>query len=75
MSLSGKAPWIEVETSVFASDWMAALDDPSQDDVTFVLASGKRLRAHKIILAAASRFFSKIVGIDDTETQVTSILY
>ena len=66
ISLSGKTPEIEAKSSEFAADWMAALDNPSHDDVTFVLASGKRIQAHRLILSAASTFFAKVIGMDES---------
>ncbi|CAL1534791.1 unnamed protein product [Lymnaea stagnalis] len=57
-----KAPWMEIESSVFATDWYKALQDPKFHDVTFLVEGTRRLHAHKLVLCAASKFFGKILA-------------
>ncbi|KAJ8306845.1 hypothetical protein KUTeg_014929 [Tegillarca granosa] len=59
MPPAGKAPWIEVETSVFANDWTKMLQEPKYPDVTFIVQGQINLSAHKIILCSASKFFNR----------------
>ncbi|XP_045160594.2 rho-related protein racA-like isoform X2 [Mercenaria mercenaria] len=63
MPQTGFAPKIEIETSTFGDDWYRMLQDPKHCDVTFVLEEKHRLDAHKTVLCAASKVFSKILGI------------
>lgn len=63
MPPTGFAPTIEIETSTFGEDWHKMLQDPKYCDVTFVLEQKHRLDAHKVVLCAASKVFSKILGI------------
>ncbi|XP_069121947.1 rho-related protein racA-like isoform X2 [Argopecten irradians] len=63
MPAAGKAPWIEIETSQFAEDWMAMHENPTHADVTFVLSGQHNLDAHKIILCSASKYFRRVFGM------------
>ncbi|XP_041371650.1 rho-related protein racA-like [Gigantopelta aegis] len=63
MPPAGKAPWIEIETSVFADQWLKALESPKNADVTFVVDGDRRLDAHKIIVCSASKFFTNVLGL------------
>lgn len=65
MPPAGKAPWIEVETSVFANDWTKMLQEPKYPDVTFIVQGQINLSAHKIILCSASKFFNRVLNISD----------
>ena len=58
--MTGKAPWIEIETSIFADDWMRMLEDPKHSDVTFLLEGQHQIEAHKIVLCSASKFFCRV---------------
>ncbi|XP_062609744.1 rho-related protein racA-like [Saccostrea cucullata] len=60
MPPAGKAPWVEIMTSTFSSDWMKALQSPSYTDVTFILDGNHKLEAHRLVLCAASKFFQKV---------------
>ncbi|XP_033732152.1 rho-related protein racA-like [Pecten maximus] len=63
MPPAGKAPWIEVETSRIAEDWMAMHENPVHADVTFVLSGQHKLDAHKIVLCSASKYFRRVFGM------------
>ncbi|OWF34060.1 rho-related protein racA-like [Mizuhopecten yessoensis] len=63
MPPASKAPWIEVETSRFAEDWMAMHENPVHADVTFVMNGQHNLDAHKIVLCSASKYFRQIFGL------------
>ncbi|XP_059174204.1 rho-related protein racA-like [Physella acuta] len=62
MPPAGKAPWMEIETSEFAGDWLKALQDPKFHDVTFLVEGVRRLHAHRIILSSASKFFGQVLA-------------
>lgn len=59
---SGKAPWMEIETSEFSGDWLKTLQDPRFHDVTFLVEGVRHLHAHRIILSSASKFFGKVLA-------------
>ncbi|XP_021345146.1 rho-related protein racA-like [Mizuhopecten yessoensis] len=63
MPPAGKAPWIEIETSRFAEDWMAMHESPVHADVTFVLSGQHNLDGHKIVLCSASKYFRRVFGM------------
>lgn len=67
MPPAGKAPWVEIMTSTFSSDWTKALQNPSHSDVTFILEGNHKLDAHRLVLCAASRFFQKVFRFSHTE--------
>ncbi|XP_074655294.1 rho-related protein racA-like isoform X2 [Tubulanus polymorphus] len=67
MPPAGKAPVVEVETSRFASDWKRILESPRHSDVTFLLNDGQRLDAHAVLLASASEFFRRALGLEAVE--------
>ncbi len=46
---SGKAPYIEIETSTFAPQWKAMLDNPEHSDVTFIVDGQHRLVANFVL--------------------------
>ena len=54
-------PVIQIDPSTFADDWLAAFKDQRNTDVLFVLGSGTEIRAHKIVLCAASSFFADVL--------------
>ena len=54
-------PTIQIDPSTFADDWLDALKDQRDTDVLFLLGSGTELRAHKIVLCAASSFFADVI--------------
>ena len=58
----GKAPWIEIQTAVFADQWLKALQNPEHHDVTFIVEDCHQLSAHKVMLCSASKFFSRVFG-------------
>lgn len=60
IALAGKAPWVEIMTSTFSSDWMKALQNPNYTDVTFILDGNHKLEAHRLVLCAASKFFQRV---------------
>ena len=41
-NFSGKAPYIEIETSTFGDQWKAMLDDPTHADITFIVEGEHR---------------------------------
>ncbi|XP_059174198.1 rho-related protein racA-like isoform X1 [Physella acuta] len=59
---AGKAPWMEIETSEFAGDWLKTLQDPKFHDVTFLVEGVRRLHAHRIILSSASKLFGQVLA-------------
>ncbi|CAL1534792.1 unnamed protein product [Lymnaea stagnalis] len=62
MPPAGKAPWMEIESSVFATDWYKALQHPKFHDVTFLVEGTRRFYAHKLVICSASNFFGKILA-------------
>ena len=58
-------PTIQIESSSFADDWLATLKDQLDTDVLFVLGSGTEIRAHKIVLCAASSFFADVIHLGE----------
>ena len=58
-------PAIENDPSSFAEDWLAAFKAQEHTDVIFVLASGTEMRAHKIVICAASSFLASIINSDN----------
>ena len=60
-------PTIQIDPSTFADDWLAALKDQRDTDVLFVLGSGTEIRAHKIVLCAASSFFADVICQTEVE--------
>lgn len=60
MPPAGKAPVIEIQTSVFGDQWKAMAENPKYSDVVFITASKHQFRAHKIVLCSASRLFCRI---------------
>ncbi|XP_048780651.2 rho-related protein racA-like isoform X2 [Ostrea edulis] len=60
MPPAGKAPWVEIMTSTFSSDWMKALQNPNYTDVTFILDGNHKLEAHRLVLCTASKFFQRV---------------
>ncbi|KAK3106574.1 hypothetical protein FSP39_022813 [Pinctada imbricata] len=74
MPPAGKAPWIEVETSIFADDWMRMLDNPKHSDVTFLLEGQHQIEAHQLVLCSASSFFCRVFGrADGKKSQLSGI--
>ena len=67
ISLTGKAPWVEIMTSTFSSDWTKALQNPVHSDVTFILEGNHKLDAHRLVLCAASKFFQKVFRFSQSE--------
>lgn len=67
ISLAGKAPWVEIMTSTFSSDWTKALQNPVHSDVTFILEGNHKLDAHRLVLCAASKFFQKVFRFSQSE--------
>nr|XP_019921996.2 rho-related protein racA isoform X2 [Crassostrea gigas] len=63
----GKAPWVEIMTSTFSSDWTKALQNPVHSDVTFILEGNHKLDAHRLVLCAASKFFQKVFRFSQSE--------
>ncbi|KAH9524454.1 hypothetical protein Btru_054606 [Bulinus truncatus] len=62
MPPAGKAPWMEIESSTFAENWLKTLQNPQFHDVTFLVETSRRLHAHRVVLCAASKFFGKILA-------------
>ncbi|OWF34062.1 rho-related protein racA-like [Mizuhopecten yessoensis] len=62
MPPSVKTPFIEVEPSSFADDWMLMHENPVHADVTFVLNGQHNLDAHKIVLCSACKYFRTVFG-------------
>lgn len=69
MPPAGKAPWVEIMTSTFSSDWTKALQNPVHSDVTFILEGNHKLDAHRLVLCAASKFFQKVFRFSQSEQQ------
>lgn len=67
MPPAGKAPWVEIMTSTFSSDWTKALQNPVHSDVTFILEGNHKLDAHRLVLCAASKFFQKVFRFSQSE--------
>ncbi|XP_064643451.1 rho-related protein racA-like [Lineus longissimus] len=63
MPETGRAPWIEVQTSSFGPDWQKMLENPRHADVAFVIQGNYRLEAHKCLLCCASRLFCRVLGV------------
>ena len=55
-------PSIEIDSSTFAHDWLTAIKDQRYTDVIFLLGSGTEMKAHKIVLCAASSFFASLIN-------------
>ena len=62
---AGKAPWLEVETSTFAEDWQKMVEEPRHTDTVFIVDNKHRLQAHKVVLAAASKFMARVLGVTE----------
>jgi len=60
MPPAGKAPRLEMLTSMFADQWQAAIERPTHTDVTFLVDGQHRFEAHQVILCAASQLFQHI---------------
>jgi hypothetical protein len=60
---SGKAPWLEIETSTFADNWGNLLKKPEHADVVFIVDGNVRVLAHRILLVAASNFWARVFAI------------
>ena len=71
-SLSGKAPWLEIETATFADQWMKTLENPQHSDVTFIVED-RNLSVHKIMLCSASKFFARVFGV--TESSEVNLIF
>ena len=67
-------PAIENEPSSFAEDWLAAFKAQEQTEVILVLASGTEMRAHKIVLCAASSFLANMINPDSRSEVKLSML-
>ena len=52
---------IDIDSSTFADDWLTAFKDQRYTDVTFLLGSGTKMKAHKIVLCAGSAFFASLI--------------
>uniref|UniRef100_A0ABM0GWV1 Rho-related protein racA-like n=1 Tax=Saccoglossus kowalevskii TaxID=10224 RepID=A0ABM0GWV1_SACKO len=63
MPPAGKAPWIEIETSMFAEHMYKLLENPIYSDVTFIVEDERQFQAHKCILCGASSYFRQVFGI------------
>lgn len=72
LCLKGKAPWIEIDTALFADNWKRMLENPQHADVTFIVEGKHHLQAHKVMLCAASRFFHKVLGVTESVKVITS---
>ena len=62
---SGKAPSIEIQTSIFADQMKGMLESPSHADVIFVIENTHRIEAHRIVLCSASKFFQSVFSVKD----------
>lgn len=56
------APWVNIETSTYASDWKAMINNPTAADVEFRVERSV-FYAHKVVLCAASQLFRNIFHI------------
>ncbi|KAL5010407.1 hypothetical protein ScPMuIL_012712 [Solemya velum] len=63
MPPAGKAPWLEIESSQFAENWMKMLESPLYTDVTFIVGENHRLDANKVVICSASKFFARVFSI------------
>ena len=63
---TGKAPWVEIETSCFAEQWLKMVQTPQHSDVVFVVEGKHRLSANKVVLSAASSFFAKVLSVTES---------
>nr|XP_022308728.1 rho-related protein racA-like [Crassostrea virginica] len=73
MPPAGKAPWIDIMTSTFSSDWMKALQTPNYADVSFILDGDHKLEAHRLVLSAASKFFQRVFRFSPKEQKVNQL--
>jgi len=67
----GKAPLLEIETSTFADHWQKGLEQPRYADVIFIAEGQHSLKAHKVVLCSASRFFRQVFNPDLTSQVYT----
>lgn len=58
-----KAPWINISTSSYATDWGKWANCPDQSDVEFIV-DGSSYYAHKLVLCSASDFFRRLFGVE-----------
>ncbi len=59
-----KAPWVNIPTSAFASDWSKLVNNSSHSDVVFKLGS-KLYYAHRYVLTSASDMFRQLFGVTE----------
>ena len=58
-----KAPWINITTSSFATDWGKMVNNSGQSDVEFI-TDGCSYYAHKLVLCLASDFFRRLFKVE-----------
>ncbi|PRP82049.1 Rho GTPase-like protein [Planoprotostelium fungivorum] len=58
-----RAPWINIDTSKLADSSLSLLSTGKFHDVMFTCHDGVQLKAHKIMLAAGSPYFRKLLGV------------
>ncbi len=59
-----KAPWVNIPTSTFASDWSKLVNNPLHSDVIFKLSS-KLYHTHRYVLTSSSDMFRQLFEIKE----------
>ncbi|XP_067940583.1 rho-related protein racA-like [Watersipora subatra] len=69
MPPAGFAPEIEVETCIKGEQWLAMLHDDISTDLSLILTSGEKVKAHTVILSSASSVFKRAIKVENYETR------
>lgn len=68
-----KAPWINIPSSSYATDWSRHINSPNLSDVTFELGD-VRYSAHRLVLCASSDLFRALFGVSvSSKVKLTSL--
>lgn len=59
-----KAPWINIESSVWSSDWNKLVNQPQFSDVTIHLGA-KQYFAHRYVLCSSSNVMRQLLGVHE----------